>query len=115
MRRNGIDMADPGAATGPGGTGAVRIGKGGDTHQLEAAMNACRPYLQAGGKLADPTDPKVRDRQLKFAQCMRRHGIDMPDPKPDGGITIRMGKAGGDRVEKAMRACRQFTPGLGAK
>src|SRR5262245_35791076 len=30
-----------------------------------------------------PTDPE--EAQLAFAQCMREHGIDMPDPGQSGG------------------------------
>src|SRR4051812_7798777 len=33
-----------------------------------------------------------RDAGLKFAQCMRQNGIDVPDPKADGGMTISAGK-----------------------
>ncbi|MGI8333291.1 hypothetical protein ACRYCC_25340 [Actinomadura scrupuli] len=108
MRQNGVPMADPGSS------GAVRIEARGDRTKVEAAMKKCRPYLQAGGKLPNMKDPKVRDQMVKFAQCMRQHGIDMPDPKPDGGIQLKIGKGGKAKADKAMQECRQFAPGMRA-
>ena len=52
---------------------------------------------------------------LRFAACMREHGIaDFPDPKPDGtfhlsGTSIeRTGKS--PRLIAAMRACKHLNP-----
>ncbi|HTJ38263.1 MAG TPA: hypothetical protein VL738_33925 [Dactylosporangium sp.] len=49
---------------------------------------------------------------VKFAQCMREHGIDMPDPEPGKGPMIRMtgGPGGEEKMNKAMEACRQYNP-----
>jgi hypothetical protein len=49
---------------------------------------------------------------VKFAQCMREHGIDMPDPEPGKGPMVRMtgGPGGQDKMNKAMEACRQYNP-----
>ncbi|MEJ3750617.1 hypothetical protein WEI85_46090 [Actinomycetes bacterium KLBMP 9797] len=50
-------------------------------------------------------------RALKFAQCMREHGIDMPDPGPDGGGFLGEGDAANtDKVKAATTACRQYMP-----
>ncbi len=50
---------------------------------------------------------------LRFARCMREHGMaDFPDPKADGTFpltgTLREGKT--PRMIRAMRACRQLNP-----
>jgi hypothetical protein len=48
---------------------------------------------------------------VKFAQCLREHGVDVPDPEPGKGPMIRFGGPGGqDTVQKAMEACRQYNP-----
>ncbi len=56
-----------------------------------------------------------QERGIKFAQCMREHGIDMDDPDPNGGpVRIRIGGSGGpvdrEKVEAAQKACEQFSP-----
>jgi hypothetical protein len=114
MRENGVQMEDPGS------DGRVRIqfkGKGQDRDKAQAAMKKCRPILQAGGKMPNLQDPKVRDQFVKYAQCMREHGIDMPDPGPDGGLMIRQrpGDGGEAKVKKAQEACKSLRPGGGPR
>ncbi|TMR06326.1 hypothetical protein ETD83_04905 [Actinomadura soli] len=107
MRENGVDVPDPGSVD----QKAMRLGKGTDRKKLEAALEKCKSWLKAGGKLPDLKDPKTRDQYAKFAQCMREHGVDIPDPGPDGQITIPSAGAGMDAVEKARAACRGSLPG----
>ncbi|GAA2104207.1 hypothetical protein GCM10009780_55400 [Actinomadura alba] len=114
MRENGVEMQDPGS------DGRVRIqatGKAGDQGKMQAAMKKCRPYLEAGGKMPNMQDPKVRDQFVKFAQCMRENGVDMPDPGPDGGLMIKgnPGEGGRDKLEKAQKACASLRPGGGQR
>jgi hypothetical protein len=91
----------------------MRIGKGVGKEKLQAALKKCQSWLQAGGKLPDLKDPKVRDQYVKFAQCMREHGIDMKDPDPDGTIQIPAGKTDPETVNKAREACKALAPGAG--
>lgn len=75
-----------------------------------------------GGGSADAPDrvSKARDGALKFAQCMREHGIDIPDPKvdADGGMAVtlkggpRSGNAEAD-LDKAQKACGKFMEDVG--
>jgi hypothetical protein len=54
---------------------------------------------------------KVREAELKFAECMRDEGIDMPDP---GAGRRQVFKVGGDsgisreEFEKASQACEKY-------
>lgn len=53
--------------------------------------------------------------QVKFAECMREHGIDMPDPDPDSkgfGIAIPQGTSKPE-ADAAIEACKEFMPGGG--
>ncbi|MBC6459214.1 hypothetical protein [Actinomadura sp. HBU206391] len=114
MRENGVEMADPESG------GGVRIqvtGKPGSREKTEAAMKKCRPYLEAGGKMPNMQDPKVRDQFVKFAQCMRENGVNMQDPGPDGGLRIqgKPGEMGREKLEKARKACESLRPGGGQK
>lgn len=57
-------------------------------------------------------DPEAA--RLAFAECMREHGIDMPDPEtaggPGGGGAFAFGGKGGDDGEfpEALEACDKF-------
>jgi hypothetical protein len=55
-----------------------------------------------------------RDKALKFAQCMRDKGVDMPDPVVDdkGRISISIGvqkgsKLDGKKVQAAQKECQE--------
>ena len=50
---------------------------------------------------------------VKFAQCMREHGLNVPDPEPGKGPMLKFDKSSGvtqEQVEKAMEACQQYNP-----
>ncbi|MEV6305910.1 hypothetical protein AB0M02_41310 [Actinoplanes sp. NPDC051861] len=55
-------------------------------------------------------DPDTRN--LKFAECMRENGVDVPDPKPGEGMRLKFGPESGgqEKVQAAMEACREWAP-----
>ena len=137
MREHGIDIqvatAGDGAPVGGGQTrvienpragGPAQPGAGpGNEEDFQAAEEACRPLLPAGG-MGDPNatmDPELADQLLEFAQCMRDHGIDMPDPQFNGGgVTVQIGGPDGegidpqsDEFQAAQEACGDALPGGG--
>ncbi|WP_157546470.1 hypothetical protein [Hamadaea tsunoensis] len=66
---------------------------------------------------ASPTPTlSEQDRSLKFAQCMRDHGVPMDDPKIDGngGIQVQIGgNVKKEDVDAAQKACKDYSPGGG--
>ena len=62
----------------------------------------------ADGSVEGPTDPE--EAALAFAQCMREHGIDMPDPEftGDGGVAIGIRGDGSteEEMQEAQEACQ---------
>ncbi|WP_162795360.1 hypothetical protein [Nonomuraea lactucae] len=59
------------------------------------------------------TTANPEEQARKFAQCMRDHGVDMPDPEPGagGGVKVRLGKQGDEaKTKKAFEACKEFSP-----
>lgn len=53
---------------------------------------------------------------LRFAECLREHGVDVDDPQPGQGLRLTFGPDT-DRqvVDAAMEACRKYSPqGTGA-
>lgn len=56
------------------------------------------------------TSKEDRDAQgLKFAKCMREHGVKMEDPK-GGRITIKSGPGQEGTMKKAQEACQKYLP-----
>lgn len=130
MREHGVDVPDPQAGEG----GMVMIGPGpgeaqagtrsGPPAGFEEADKACRHFLD--GLIGDgpgPLDAAEQDRALKFAQCMRDHGVDMPDPDFfGGGVRITIGGGPGsatgpdsETFTAAQKACGGlFGPAGGA-
>ncbi|GAB3870138.1 hypothetical protein GCM10029964_004030 [Kibdelosporangium lantanae] len=66
---------------------------------------------------ADPAAGKSdEDRMRDFAKCMRDHGVDMPDPEPNGGPAVRAMQADGadgEKMNKANEACKELLPNGG--
>ena len=126
MREHGVDMPDPQLD----GSGRVQVGIGGpgggrfQPEELEAAMEACRDLMPGGGPGGGgpSMSQEDQDRILEFAQCMRDHGIDFPDPQfSDGGGVIRIGPGGAQpnfdpedpEFQEAQEACEHHLPGGG--
>jgi hypothetical protein len=71
-----------------------------------------------GGKDQDPSTSKqagVQAQVLKFAKCMREHGVDMPDPQvsADGGgvaVTKGAGMTPSAQTDAALEACKDLRP-----
>lgn len=92
MREHGVDMPDP--QVGSNGEMSFSIGAGPgklDRSQLQDAQEACQDLMPTG--LGKPGDipQEQRDAMLAFAQCMREHGIDMPDPQFETGGMVMIG------------------------
>jgi len=90
---------------------------------IALSLTACAPaeddgVATAGGDGADPSASATLsddESALRFAQCMREQGIDMPDPDPDAeGFRVQL-PAGVDpeAAKAATEACKQYMPGGG--
>ena len=78
--------------------------------QFAAASRACRGDLPGGVTAAKPSE-KIQE-QLKFAKCMRSHGIaGFPDPMRGGGFDIR-GNTNSAQFTAAETVCEKQAPGL---
>jgi hypothetical protein len=113
LREHGVDVEEPK----PGRTGAIGIrGKPGDEKKLDKAQKACQKLVPGGFKEPSQEEQeKMRDQALKFARCMRAHGIDVPDPSTSGrGVIMKVPRQSDKRkVEAAQKACEKLLPGPG--
>ena len=116
MRQHGIDMPDPK----PDANGRITQelgGKGPSDPKFKAAQQACQKYMPNGGQPIKP-NPQEQQQMLAFARCMRQHGIDMPDPDPNGGGIVAKAGPGSvnpdsPKFKAAQRACQKLLPNAG--
>jgi hypothetical protein len=112
MRQHGINMPDPKFDAQGHSSQQLPGGVGPDDPKFKAADQACNKYLPNGGEPPKP-NPQEQQQMLAFARCMRQHGIDMPDPKPNGGIDADAGAGvnpDSPKFKAAERACQQYEP-----
>jgi hypothetical protein len=67
-----------------------------------------------GNANASPT-PSLsdQDKELKFSECMRQHGIDVSDPGANAGGTsgpVAVQPSNETAMRQAMDACKQYAP-----
>jgi hypothetical protein len=107
MREHGVDLPDPGS-----GGGGVHVQRSGDPNS-DTAMKACQKYLPPDA--VTTPDAQTIEKIREFTQCMREHGIDVPDPDPNGAGSV-MNKEGGPNPDDpafkaAQEACKDKLPG----
>src|SRR5262245_53409505 len=84
---------------------------------LAAACGVANPFAPAAARTSS------QDQILKWAQCMRQHGVNVPDPV-NGQIQIRVtAQPGGNQAnvpgpdnpqfQAAQNACKQYAPNGG--
>ena len=116
MRRNGVDVPDP-----KPGSGAVLVrpdGGGGSPAAEREAQKKCDKYLRdvPPPKLSESQKAEMRDGALAHARCMRKQGVDFPDPTFDrnGGASVKIGPGmdpSNPRVREAEERCSKYLPG----
>ncbi|MGW0660011.1 hypothetical protein [Streptodolium elevatio] len=111
MRDNGVDMPDPNA-DGSMMAQAIPADGGPEAAKMETASNACRKWLPNGGEITEKQKAEMRESNLKMAQCLREHGLNVPDPDPDGRMALDLGSDQA-KADEAMKACGQ-KGGMGA-
>jgi hypothetical protein len=83
MREHGVNVPDPTAGQ------PLRFTST-NPPAMEAAQNACKRYRAA--QEVSPAEKTARlEGALKFARCMRAHGVQIPDPSTSaGGVGIKL-------------------------
>jgi hypothetical protein len=120
MREHGVDMPDPQVGSKGEMTFSIGVGPGNaDVEKMQAAQEACQDLMPRS--MGEPREltAEQKDAMLGFAQCMRDHGIDMPDPEFENGGMVRIGGGpgsnggegpafdpGSDEFQAAAEECR---------
>ncbi len=123
FRAHGINVPDPSTGGGPaGGGGIFRSLRNYPQAQVTAARQACSQYFAQAFpqfNLSPTQRAQVQQQLVKFAECMRSHGIDIPDPtfNGNGGFGLRGAFGSVDRnspaFQSALKACQSLRPRFG--
>jgi hypothetical protein len=126
FRAHGLNVPDPsangGVAGGGGGGGLFRSLQNYSQAQISAARQACQQYFAQAfprANLSPAQQAQFRAQIVKFAQCMRSHGVNIPDPTANGGggFGFRQAFRSIDRnspaFQAAAKACQSLRPRFG--
>jgi hypothetical protein len=122
FRAHGINVPDPSTGGGPaGGGGLFRQLRNYSQAQINTARQACQQYFAHAFprlNLSPAQRAQARQQLVKFAECMRSHGINIPDPQTNGnGFGFRQAFRSIDRnspaFQSASKACASLRPKFG--
>jgi hypothetical protein len=126
FRSHGINVPDPSTGGGPaGGGGIFRELRNYPQAQTTAARQACSQYFAKAFprlNLSASQRAQVQQQLVKFAECMRSHGVNVPDPTFNGsgsgrGFGFGQGFRSVDRnspaFQSALKACQSLRPRFG--
>jgi hypothetical protein len=129
MRAHGVNVPDPSANGGPPGGGGGGGGGGGfralrSSPNFAPALKACGS-LRAGaggfGNLSPAQRAQFQQELVKFAECMRSHNVDIPDPSTSGGggfgifRQIPQSERSSPAFQAALKSCSGVLPRFGRR
>ncbi len=108
MRENGVDVHIAEGGKGDSGSVSVEAGKPGratSPKKFEEAHEKCKKYAPVGDGAVQLSEADKK-KMLEHARCMRKEGIDMPDPTFEGGMgeAIKI-PADEKKFEAALKKC----------
>ena len=115
MRSRGLTSYPDPQVSESAGRISVRISPGSlnpDSPQFKSATRACGHLMPGGGSPAGGNSPRQLAALVKFAGCMRSHGVPgFPDPDRDGAITLPSAMdQQAPLFERATNACANVEP-----
>ena len=124
FRAHGINVPDPsaGGGTAGGGGGIFRSLRNYPQAQLSAARQACSQYFAEAFprlNLSPAQRAQAQQQLVKFAECMRSHGVNIPDPTFNGtggfgiGREFRSVDRNSPAFQAASTACQSLRPRFG--
>jgi hypothetical protein len=115
LRKAGVQVTEQ---SGSGGID-IRVPEGISKARMARIERTCARTTGGGpgrGREPSPAEKaRFLDQALKFARCMRAHGVDMADPQADGrGIRLEINSASGKPdsplFRRTQQACASFNP-----
>lgn len=82
--------------------------------QFQAADQACKSLAPAGALSGQPPTAQQLSEALRFVHCMRAHGVNLPDPTPQGSFANKLQASGVNpntpQFAAALASCRTLLP-----
>ncbi len=134
FRAHGLNVPDPSSNGGPAAGGSLfRTLRNYSQAQVTAARKACQQYFAQAfprANISPQQRAQLQQQLVKFAQCMRSHGVNVPDPTfnnngtPGGGGGgggggfgfgggFRSGERNSPAFQSALKACQSLRPQFG--
>jgi len=91
----------------------ILTGCGADTEDPQVASGSGAQPQSDGSASPAPENLSRDEKAIKYAQCLREHGLNVPDPEPGKGFQLKVGPESGlsrEQVDKAMEECKQYNP-----
>jgi hypothetical protein len=81
------------------------------SRQFKAADDACKSLAPAGPLRGQAPTTTQLNKALKFVHCMRKQGVNMPDPGPQGTFQTSPGfDPSSPQFKQALYGCRSLLP-----
>jgi hypothetical protein len=115
MRNHGVaNFPDPSTSPGGGVAFQINAGLGSDLNSnsptFRAADQACRSLLPGGEQAPRPSAQKIAT-EVRWAACMRSHGIpSFPDPDSQGAFDSSRFDDFSTAFQTASKACKALQP-----
>ena len=109
MRSHAVsNFPDP--TLGPGGGVTFQGTFDQKSSSYQAAAQACRSLRPGGGQVPPATSQKL-GAEVKWAQCMRTHGVPgFPDPNAQGAFDSSKFDSTSSAFQSASQACKSLEP-----
>lgn len=109
MRDNGIDVPDPDPDGGFDQRGEADIDI--EDPKFRTALDDCRDLLPADNPLTRNFNSAQQSAILKLVSCLRKNGVDVPDPQFDANGKLVIDNPGAlnpsdPKVREALQECR---------
>jgi len=115
VRSHGLSSYPDPQVSQSGGHGQITISPGGldpTSPAFKSATRACGHLLPDGGSPSSAISPQEQAQDLRFASCMRTHGVlNFPEPDHDGVFTLPSGvDQQAPQFQRATKACANVEP-----
>jgi hypothetical protein len=122
MRAHGVNVPDPSPNAGPAEGGGLNLRSLRGAPGFQAANQACASYRAKAfgfGTLSPAQRAQFQQQLVKFAECMRSHNVDIPDPTTSAGggfgilRQLRSSERNSPAFQSAFQACSGVLPRFG--
>jgi uncharacterized protein (DUF305 family) len=86
---------------------AAACGGSGDSNGVASLTDTGGTTTNGSSGSSGASPKERREAELKFAQCMRDHGVDMPDPVK-GRFELKVRPGDQKKAGEAQRACQKY-------